>query len=400
MDAGIVIVGAGHAGDAVAAQLRQFGHAGPITLLGAERHRPYHRPPLSKTWLKGEGTEDTLALRPADFHARQAIDFRPGCSVTAIDRAGRRVHLASGEALAYATLILATGARPRALALPGAEMPHVHALRTRDDAERLRTALGPDRNLVLVGGGYIGLEIAASARALGTRVRVLERENRLLPRVASAELAGFFQSRHAAEGVDIRLGARPVEITRHGIRLADGALLAADAVLVGIGAVANIELAEASGLACDGGIVVDADARTADGAIFAIGDCTSRPVDGRRMRLESVPSALEQARRAAAAITGRPPPAAEVPWFWSDQYDIRLQIAGLLPPAPETVRRGDPASGRFALFHLRPDGTLAAVEAVNSPDAFAAGRAFIARHTLLAREKLADPSVPMTQAAA
>jgi len=400
MEDGVIIVGAGHAGDAAAAHLRQYGFKGPVTLLGAENFAPYHRPPLSKAWLKGEATEAELALRAADFHARQDIGLRLGATVTAIDRVGQRVVLAGGESLPYAHLILATGARARELPLPGAG--HAHALRTRADADRLRGALGPGKRLVMVGGGYIGLEIAASARALGASVTVLEREARLLPRVASPVLADFFLARHRAEGVDIRLGASPTEILPDGVRLADGSQMPADAVLAGIGAVPNTELAQEAGLDCANGVLVDEAARTSDPAIFAIGDCTNRPVPAyaTRLRLESVPSALDQARQAAAAITARKPPSPDIPWFWSDQYKIRLQIAGLLLDVAETVARGDVSSGSFALFHLRADGSLAAVEAVNAPEAFAAGRVLIARHTLLDREKLADPAVKLRDVAA
>jgi len=394
-DAGVVIVGAGHAGDAAAAHLRQYGYKGKVTLLGAEPFVPYHRPPLSKAWLKGAATEAELALRAADFHTKQDIGLRLGATVTSIDRTARRVVLAGGESLPYGHLILATGARARELPVPGGGL--AHALRTRADADRLRLALGPGKRLVLVGGGYIGLEIAASARALGAHVTVLEREARLLPRVASAALADFFLAHHRAEGVEIRLGVTPEAVLAEGARLADGEVLAADAMLAGIGAVPNTEPAAAAGLDCSDGVVVDSAARTSDPAIFAIGDCTYRPVPayGTRLRLESVPSALEQARQAASAIAGRKVPAADVPWFWSDQYDIRLQIAGLLLDVADTVVRGDVTAGSFALFHLRADGSMAAVEAMNAPESFAAGRMLIARHTLLDREKLADPAVPL-----
>lgn len=392
MEAGVVIVGAGHGGDAAAAFLRQYGYAGPVTLLGEEPHAPYHRPPLSKAWLKGEAGEAELALRAADFYARQNIVFRPGALVAGIDRAGRSLRLADGETLPYCHLILATGARARPLPIPGADLPHVHALRTRADADRLRPALVPGARIVLIGGGYIGLEIAASARALGAQVTVLEREPRLLPRVASPELAAFFLARHAAEGVDLHLGATPLAITLSAVRLATGEDLAADAVLVGIGALPNVELAEQAGLACANGITTDAQGRTEDPAIFAIGDCANRA----GKRLESVPNAVDMARAAAAAITGRNPPAPDTPWFWSDQYDIRLQIAGLLPGTGETIRRGGAAG--FALFHLDPAGTLACVEAANQAESFAAGRAMIGRHRLPIREKLADPAVPLRDA--
>jgi len=394
-DDAVVIVGAGHAGDAAAAHLRQYGFAGKVVLLGDEGFVPYHRPPLSKAWLKGEADEAALALRAADFYARQHVDLRLGVVVQAIEREARHVRLADGKNVNYTHLILALGARPRTLPLPGHDLPHVHALRTRADADALRGVLRPGARLVVIGGGYIGLEIAASARALGVEATVLEREARLLARVASVELASFLHALHAARGVRVVLEAGVDAIEAGAVRLADGTSPDADVVLVGVGAVPNTELAEAAGLACENGIVVDEVGRTSDPHVFAIGDCTSRPVAlyGRRMRLESVPSALEQARQAACAITGRAAPAAEVPWFWSDQYEARLQIAGLLLDVARSVVREE--NGKFSAFHLGADGTVRAVEAVNAPESFMAGRVMIGRRTIPDAAALADPAVPM-----
>lgn len=401
----IVIVGAGHAGGAAAVALRQGGFAGAITLVGAEPLPPYQRPPLSKAWLKGEAGAADLFLKPAGWYAENRVDLRTGRVVTAIDRASRLVRLGDGEALAYDRLVLATGARARPLAIPGADAAGVFVLRSAADAEALKNCLGPGRRLAVIGGGYVGLEVAASARALGGEAVVIEREARILARVASAPLSAFFQSCHEAHGVSFACGAQVAEIDgRDGricaIRLADGRSLPCDAVLIGVGAIPNDDLARAAGLECADGVVVDPQARTSDPDIFAIGDLTRRPVPryGRSCRLESVPSALEQARQMAASVTGRAPPAPEIPWFWSDQYDIKLQIAGLPFDADRIVVRGDPGSARFAIFHLAgPSGAsvVQAVEAVNAPAEFMAGKTLIAGRTVLDDLRLADSAVPM-----
>jgi len=402
-----VIVGAGHAGGSAAALLRQYGWPGAITLIGAEPVAPYQRPPLSKGWLKGEADAASVALRPDRFYPENRIALRLGTRVAAIDRNARHVLLASGEALGYDRLILAPGARPRRLALPGIDLAGVLELRTQADADRLKATLGPGRRLAVIGGGYIGLEAAASAQALGATATVIERETRLLARVASAELARFFHDAHAARGVRIVLGARVEAIEGRsghatGVRLSDGALIGCDAVLVGVGADPCEDLARDAGLACDGGIVVDDAARTADPAIYAIGDCTRRPLPlyGCSGRLESVPNALEQAKQATSDIAGRPAPAPEAPWFWSDQFDLRLQIAGLSIGAAEVVPRADAECARFAAFHVAGDGRLLAVEAVNAAPEFMAGRMLIARRARVSRERLADSSVSMKDVAA
>ena len=313
----VVIVGAGHAGGSVAALLRQYGWQGPITLIGAEPVPPYQRPPLSKAWLKGEGDLAGLLLRPAAFYQANRIDLRLACEVTAIDRAARAVTLGTGDRVPYDHLILATGCCARSLPVPGHDLAGIVALRTLADADRLRTLPRPGARIAIIGAGYIGLEVAASARILGAEVVVIEREPRVLARVASIPLSDFFQRRHAAEGVRIVLNAA-VEAFEgaHGhvaaVRLSDGTAVPCDAVLIGVGAAPNDALARAAGLACDNGIVVDLAARTADPAIHAIGDCTRRPLPlyHRTGRLESVPNALEQAKQAAADLCGRPAPAA------------------------------------------------------------------------------------------
>jgi 3-phenylpropionate/trans-cinnamate dioxygenase ferredoxin reductase component len=402
----VVIAGAGHAGGSAAAFLRQMGFAGDIVIIGQEPLPPYQRPPLSKAWLKGEADATTLALKPAAFYPGANIDLRLNATVTAIDRAARTVTTDTGETIPYDHLILATGARARRLPIPGMQLDNVLELRTAADADKLKAALGPGKRLAVIGGGYIGLEAAASARALGADATVIEREPRVLARVACEILSDFFQSFHRAQGVTIELNAGVEALvgdgTISGVRLSDGRLIACDAALVGVGAVPNEELAKDAGLACEGGIVVDLAARTEDPSIYAIGDCTRRPLPlyGRMMRLESVPNALEQARQAAADICGKPPPAPEVPWFWSDQYDLRLQIAGIPFDTAEIVVRGDVAGGRFALFHLTADGTVQAVEAVNASTEFMGGRRIIQRRKKLARARIADMAVSMQELAA
>ncbi|ADG08685.1 ferredoxin reductase [Caulobacter segnis] len=402
----VVIVGAGHAGGSAAAFLRQYGHEGRIVLIGDEPLLPYQRPPLSKAWLKGEADADSLALKPAEWYGENNVSLRLSGVAERINRAAKTVTLASGEAISYDFLILATGARARQLPIPGSDLAGVLALRTAADAELLKHALGPGKRLAVIGGGYVGLEAAASARALGAEVVVVERESRVLARVACETLSTFFQDYHRARGVTFELNAG-VEAFEgegdhiRGVRLSDGRLLPCDVALVGVGAIPNDELAKDAGLTTANGVVVDLAARTEDPAIFAIGDVTHRPLPlyERQFRLESVPNALEQAKQAASAILGRPGPAPEVPWFWSDQYDLKLQIAGLPFEADRTVVRGDVAAAKFAVFHLKGD-LLQAVEAVNAPPEFMAGKQLIAKRAPVSVEKLADTSVSMKEVAA
>ena len=400
------MIGAGHGAGMAAANLRQYGFAGPITLIGEEPIPPYQRPPLSKAWLKGEADEEALTLKPESFYAEHGIDLRLGVRAEAIDRTAGRVRLSRGEDLAYDVLILATGARPRLLNIEGAGLAGVRVLRSAADAEGLKAELGPGRRLAVIGGGYIGLEVAASARALGADAVVIEREPRVLARVANQTLSDFFKTYHEARGVGFELNA---EITAFeglngrvaGVRLGDGRRIPCDVILVGVGAIPNHELASEAGLEVSVGVVVDEAARTSDPAIFAIGDVTLRPMPlyGRPFRPESVPSALEQAKQAACAIAGRPGPAPEVPWNWSDQYDLKMQLAGLPFDVDEILVRGDPANAHFAVFHLN-QGMIQAVEAVNAPAEFMGGRQLIGSRRVIARERLADPSISMKEVAA
>jgi 3-phenylpropionate/trans-cinnamate dioxygenase ferredoxin reductase component len=402
----VVILGAGHAGGTAAALLRQYGHEGPITLVGEEPIPPYQRPPLSKAWLKGEADADALALKPLEFYAEQGIDFRPGVRAAQLNRPAKAVVLSDGSTVDYDLLVIATGARAIALPLPGADLAGVMFLRTAADAERLKAAIGPGKRLAVVGGGYIGLEVAASGRALGAEVVVLEREARLLARVACEALSDFFKAYHERQGVAFELGCSVTAFEGDGgritgVRLADGRIVPCDAVVVGVGAQPNDEIASDAGLECARGVVVDIDGRTSDPNIFAIGDVAHRPLPlyERMFRLESVPNALEQAKQAASAIAGRPRPPGEAPWFWSDQYDLKLQIAGLPFDADRVLVRGEPASARFAVFHLKGD-LLQAVEAVNAPPEFMMGKQLILSRRPVNVDKLADPSVSMKEVGA
>jgi 3-phenylpropionate/trans-cinnamate dioxygenase ferredoxin reductase component len=406
LNAHVLIVGAGHAGGTVAALLRQYGHVGPITLIGDEPIPPYQRPPLSKAWLKGEANARSLTLRPLEFYAEANIDFRPDTRAVKLERSSRRVRLAGGSELAYDLLVLATGARAITLGIPGADLNGVLSLRTAADAETVKAAMGPSKRLAVVGGGYIGLEVAATGRMLGAEVTVLEREPRLLLRVACETLSTFFREQHEKHGVKFELNAgvtgfegRGGHIT--GVKLADGRVIPCDAAVMGVGAQPNDELAAESGLEIARGVVVDLEARTSDPRIFAIGDVAQRPMPiyGRMFRMESVPNALEQAKQAACAIIGRPPPPGEVPWQWSDQYDLKLQIAGYAFDVSEVVVRGDPRSGKFAVFHLKGE-QLQSVEAINAPPEFMVGRQLIGNRKRVDKRKLADPTVSMREVAA
>ena len=387
----VAIIGAGHAGGTAAFLLRHHGFEGEIALIGEEPIAPYQRPPLSKAYLQGAMTPDSLKLKPESFYLAQNIDFMPGRRAVRLHRGRRSVEMEDGGEIAYDALILATGCRPRRLNLPGVDLPHVHMLRDYRDADRLRPALN---GLVIIGGGYVGLEVAASA---GGAI-VLEREDRLLARVASPELSRFFADYHRSRGVEIRTNVSVREIAPDGVVTTDGKI-ACSAVLVSVGAEPNLELARQAGVDCQDGVVVDHAARTSDNAIFAIGDVTWRPLGNRMVRLESVPNALEQAKQAVAAILGRPAPPPEVPWFWSDQFDLKLQIAGLTFDAECRLSRGSPDAGKFAIFHLRGNRVLA-VEAVNSPAEFMAGKKLIELGSIVDPERLRDPAISMKEVAA
>lgn len=401
--AGVVIIGAGHAGGAAAGFLRQYGYDGDITLIGAEPYLPYQRPPLSKAWLKGDAALDDLYLRSENFYPDQKIAAFLNIGCNAILPHEKTVVLTNGEHLTYDHLILATGSKARPFDIKGAgHVPH-HLLRTIDDAERLKAVLTPGHRIGLIGAGYIGLEVAATARHYDCEVTLFEREPRILSRVASQDLSAFFTEMHQGRGARLMTGANVSELSLGAgdskiVHLADGRTFEFDILLVGIGALANDDLALAAGLQTANGIVVDEQAHTSDPHIFAIGDVASRtlPMYDGRFRLESVPNALEQAKQAPAAITGTTPPAVETPWFWSDQYEFKLQIAGLLVPGLRPLLRGDPASGAFSVFHLDNDNRLKTAECVSRPADFMAAKLLIAKGTNgLDEAILADPAAPL-----
>lgn len=369
----IVILGAGQAGLQTAASLRSGGYDGRLTLVGEEPHAPYQRPPLSKAFLAGKAQADRLALKAPDFYAQAGIDLVTGVAAHAIDPAARRVSLRDGSVLAYDRLVLATGARPRRLPVPGGDAAGVLVLRDLADAAELRERLGMSQRIVVIGGGFIGLECAASLTRLGHAVSVVEAQDRLMARAVSPILSAAFAALHRAEGVDLRLGASVARVTvtdgrATGVDLADGTHLPADLVLVGIGVAPNDTIANSAGLATRDGIVVDASLTTADPAILAIGDAARFPsrLTGGLTRIESVQNAIDHGKAAAETLLGRPAPYDATPWFWSDQYEAKLQIAGLDTGADRFVTRGDPESGRFSVFAYRA-GRLVAVDSLNRP---------------------------------
>nr|WP_233350433.1 FAD-dependent oxidoreductase [Henriciella barbarensis] len=402
----IVVIGGGQAGAQAVQSLRQFGYEGAITLVGDEAALPYQRPPLSKAYMKGELAEDRLYFKPAAWYEDNKVETLLSQRVEKIDRANRQVLLQHGGHLDYDAVIIATGSRPRPLPVEGADLENVFELRGLSDVEHIQPKMIPGKKLVIVGAGYIGLEAAAVARQLGLEVTVLEMEQRALARVTSPVISSFYEALHMEHGVDVRCGARLGSLKgkdgklTHAV-LASGEEIKADMVLAGIGIIPNVELAEEAGLPCKNGIIVDEDARTSDPRIFAAGDCTVRPLAhyARTGRLESVHNAIEQGKLAAAAIMGKPRPALDCPWFWSDQYDIKLQIAGLSQGYDEIVVRGDVEAKKFAAFYKK-NGRLIAVDAINSPPEFIASKRLIMSGATVASETLADTSISMKEIAA
>lgn len=393
----MVIIGGGQAGCQAAISLRQVGFEGDITLIGEEPALPYQRPPLSKAYLKGELEQERLFFRPAEFFEGQAIQVRTGVRVVRIDRPANEIQLADGERLPYAKLLIATGAPPRRLPVPGADLDGVRYLRSLKDADDLRTILTGEGRVAIIGAGYIGLEVAAVAQSAGREVTVLEMADRVLKRVAPPELSAFYQDLHTGQGVDIRLGAAVQAVTGEGgrvtgVTLSTGEIVPCSSVLVGIGAVPCTALAQDAGLTCDNGIRVDEHARTADPRIFAAGDCSHFPSPryGRSMRLESVPNAIEQGKVAGANMAGGEAVHAALPWFWSDQYEAKLQTVGLAEGATSVITRGDPAAGLFSLWSFQGDKLLS-VDAVNDPPAFAVGKKVLTTGAPVAPDEISDP---------
>lgn len=402
-----VIIGAGHAAGELATSLRDNGWNGRIILIGEEPHLPYHRPPLSKTYLSGSATAESLLIKPPATYQKANVEIISDMRVLRIDRQTKKVELANGELIRYDKLVLTTGGRPRPLQVPqsvlAAQSGNFHYLRTMADVDAMRRQFEPNMRLVIVGGGYIGLEVAAVAIKAHLKVTVLEAFPRVLARVTAPELSAYYERKHREAGVEIRTGVQVSGLEMDGsgdavsaVLCADGTRVPADLVVVGIGLIPNTELAEEAELAVDNGILVNDHAQTSDPDIYAAGDCTNHPNAslGRRLRLESVPNALEQARTAAAAICGKHKPYNVVPWFWSDQYDLKLKMVGLSQGYDQLVIRGSMDSDSFSAFYLQ-DGLVLAADTINRPPEFMLAKRIIAEQIRLAPEQLADDSVPL-----
>jgi 3-phenylpropionate/trans-cinnamate dioxygenase ferredoxin reductase subunit len=409
-DSQIVIVGGGQAAAQCVDTLRKRGHQGRIVMVGDESLPPYQRPPLSKKFLAGALEPDRLLIRHASYYAEHGVELRLGFAATRIDRAARRVEIADGSHVAYDQLLIATGSLPRRLTLPGSELAGVHYLRTAADVDRLRGEIAPGRRGVIIGGGYIGLEVAATIAEGGVKVTVLEAADRVMNRVVSPQTSAFYQAEHAQRGVDIILGARingvRPQLLANGARagmervgsveFADGRQIPADFVLIAIGVAANEALARDAGLDCDNGIRVNEYCQTSDPFIYAAGDCARHPSIhyGLDVRLESVDNAFEQGASAALNMLGLTTVHDKVPWFWSDQFDLKMVIVGLASGFDDLVLRGDPASRSFSICYLK-GGELIAVETVNQTKDQMAARKLVAARLRPDRAKLADPAVPL-----
>ncbi len=403
MIATILIIGAGQAGAQATDTLRRGGFEGRIVLIGDEPRLPYQRPPLSKKYLAGDLTEDRLLIRHQSYYDEHRVELRLGLPATRIEPSARRVVLGGGEELAYDRLMLCIGAKARPLTCPGTDLTGVHYLRGIADVAAIREGLKPGARVVIIGGGYIGLETAATASHLGCTVTVLEMTDRVMNRVVAPCVSEFFAQQHRMHGVKIVCNTRVVRLEGAGrverVVCADGGDYQADLVVVGVGAEPNTALASAAGLECENGIVVDQYCRTGDIAIYAAGDCTNHPSlrFGMRVRLESVDNAFEQAKTAALNILERPTVHDRVPWFWSDQFDIKLLIVGLSHGFDQQVVRGDPATRSFSVCYLK-GGELLAVEAINHSTDYMAARKLIAERARLDPDKVADPKVALKAA--
>jgi 3-phenylpropionate/trans-cinnamate dioxygenase ferredoxin reductase component len=396
----ILIVGGGQAGAQAIDTLRREGFGGRLVLIGDESELPYQRPPLSKKFLSGEMAADRLPFRHRAFYDEHRVELRLGTRAVRLDAAARHVHLADGEMLRYDRLLLCLGAGSRRLTCPGSDFPGVHYLRALADVAPIQARMKPGARAVIVGGGYIGLETAATCRKMGCQVTVLEMADRVMNRVVAPSVSQYFAGEHRAHGIGILCDMRVVRIEGRGraerVVCADGTSHDADLVIAGIGDVATTELADAAGLACSDGIVVDEYCRTSDPHIYAAGDCTNHPSlrFSRRVRLESVDNAFEQAKTAALNMLDRPVAHDRVPWFWSDQFDNKLLIVGLSQDYDAQVLRGDPASRTFSVCYLK-GRELLAVEAVNHSKDYMAARKLIAERARLNPEKLADNEISL-----
>jgi 3-phenylpropionate/trans-cinnamate dioxygenase ferredoxin reductase subunit len=399
----VAIVGAGHGGAQTAIQLRQLGFAGSIGLIGAEAEPPYERPPLSKDYLAGEKPFERILLRPEAFWAERGIDLVPATTIAALDPAAKLLTAEGDGQFGYSTLVWAGGGLPRRLACEGGDLAGVHVVRRRADVDSIRAELGPARRIAVVGGGYIGLEAAAVLRKLGKEVVLIEALDRVLARVAGPEISRFYEEEHRAHGVDVRLGATVAAILGEGrvtgVRLEGGATLDAGMVVVGIGVEAGVAPLLAAGAAGANGVDVDSCCRTTLPDVYAVGDCAAhenRFAGGLRLRLESVQNAHDQATTAAKAIMGRPEPYEAMPWFWSNQYDLRLQTVGLSVGHDATVVRGRPEERSFSAIYLL-EGRVIALDCVNATRDYVQGRKLILEGKMVARERLADISVPLKE---
>ncbi|GAB4573995.1 MAG: FAD-dependent oxidoreductase [Rhodothalassiaceae bacterium] len=401
MSGEIVIIGAGQAGFMLAQTLRQKGSDAPIRLIGDEPEPPYERPPLSKAFLKGEMEAQSLAFRPAEFYAAKDIALMSGTRVVDIDLESRQIATAKGDRIPYRHLVLATGAEPRRLACAGARLAGIGTLRRLTDAVAWRAALQPGRRLVVIGAGTIGLEVAAAARALGVDTTVVETRERAMARTASPVIAAALTARHRAENVTFVFGQGVAAFEGEqgrlrAVRLEDGTLLPADHALIGIGVEPQTGLARAAGIACGHGILVDALGRTSAADVYAAGDCAeyAHPFASGPLVIESVQNAVDQAKAVASALLGTDEPYMSVPWFWSDQYDWKLQTVGIVAPGDRMIVRGDPESGAFSVCHLRA-GRLVAVECLNRPKDYVQARKPILSGAMPDENRLADPDFPL-----
>jgi 3-phenylpropionate/trans-cinnamate dioxygenase ferredoxin reductase subunit len=395
----VIIAGGGQAGIQVAAGLRQEGFEGDIVVVADEPSMPYQRPPLSKHYLSGKVGMERVTLRPDKFYEDNSIDIRTGIGVIGIKPDDNSVTLSDGEELGYDWLVLATGSRVRRLdSVDGADLAGIHYLRTLVDVDSIRAEFETANDVVVVGGGYIGLEVASVASELGKRVTVLEAAERILQRVATPGLSDFYTAAHTSHGVRIVTGANAAAFVGadrvSAVQLADGSEVPADLVIIGIGIIPNVEIADAAGIACDNGITVDEYCKTSHPNILAVGDCTNHPnaFAGGRVRLESVPNAMEQGRVAAATICGNPKAYQSEPWFWSDQFDLKLQMVGFATDADEIVTRGSVEDGSFINFYLK-EGTVIAAEAVNSVRDFMSCRKMVAGRVEVPSAQLVDPEL-------
>jgi len=400
----VLIVGAGHGGAQAAVALRQNGFKGSIAIIGDELEAPYERPPLSKEYLSGDKIFERILIRPPGFWAEREIDLLTGRRVTVVEPERHSIRTDDGLSVTYGTLVWATGGSPRRLTCTGHDLRGVHTVRTRADVDRMMSELAATSHVVVIGGGYIGLEAAAVLSKLGRNVTVLEASDRVLARVAGEPLSRFFEAEHRAHGVDVRLGAHVDCIVEQdgraiGVRLHDGQEFRADMVIVGIGIVPAVAPLIAAGAVGGNGVRVDDHCRTSLPDVFAIGDCAlhaSAFADGAEIRLESVQNANDQANSVARTLTGTPTVYSAMPWFWSNQYDIRLQTAGLSTGFDDLVVRGEPSSRSFSIVYLR-DGRVIALDCVNATKDFVQARRLVTEHLRVDRAELADAGVQLKQ---